>query len=236
MLVAWASFGLGGSAAPHGSATASSQGAQPPHATLTASSLVSCLARERNGVEGTPQRALLAILGVLRRPATPADTLPRDTLLGSAAYLRYIRRARIVDGVSYYIYPVVALGCGQTGAYDALALLGVPRGTAVGAGCMDVTVTQVERGGAVCAGTPFVTTPRRSSGPTLMMVVPDGVASVTLHYAARPSLYFRGVTVVTRPVNNLIVFGPPHARISPFPTLIKWLAPDGHVLKTIQRP
>jgi hypothetical protein len=59
---------------------------------------------------------MLSVLGVLRRPATPADRLPaalysdgRPVGVGglSKVYGRYIRRARVADGIAYYIIPGV---------------------------------------------------------------------------------------------------------------------------------
>lgn len=60
--------------------------------------------------EGAPSRALLSVLGVLRRPATSADRLPPRVGNGtfgsdSIVYTRFIRRARVVDGVAYYVVP-----------------------------------------------------------------------------------------------------------------------------------
>jgi hypothetical protein len=56
---------------------------------------------------GAPSPALLAELAVLRRPGTASDTLPR-ALRGNSPqgrFVRYIRLARTVDGLSYYIVP-----------------------------------------------------------------------------------------------------------------------------------
>jgi hypothetical protein len=59
--------------------------------------------------------ALLSTLGVLRRPATPADKLPA-ALRGAAkaqtrgVFARFIRLARVTDGISYYIVPAAADG------------------------------------------------------------------------------------------------------------------------------
>jgi len=56
---------------------------------------------------GAPSQSLLAELAVLRRTATARDTLPRS-LRGNAPqgrFVRYIRLARVVDGLAYYIVP-----------------------------------------------------------------------------------------------------------------------------------
>jgi hypothetical protein len=57
--------------------------------------------------QGAPSRSLLTELAVLRRSATASDTLPR-ALRGNAPqgrFVKYIRLARVVDGLSYYIVP-----------------------------------------------------------------------------------------------------------------------------------
>ena len=70
-----------------------------------------CRPRQPTGVQiihGTPGRSLLSILGVLRRPATPADKLSPDLLgsgLGDSVYAGHLRRARVLDGTSYYVAP-----------------------------------------------------------------------------------------------------------------------------------
>lgn len=57
-----------------------------------------------------PSQALLSELAVLRRPQTAADRLPAQfhgspLTWGGVVYVRYIRRARVVDGLSYYLVP-----------------------------------------------------------------------------------------------------------------------------------
>jgi hypothetical protein len=63
----------------------------------------------------TPSATMLSVLGVLRRPATPADELPgpvaREPFPSARdIYARYIRLARVVNGVSYYIIPAARAG------------------------------------------------------------------------------------------------------------------------------
>jgi hypothetical protein len=69
-----------------------------------------CRLRQPVGVtyaQGSPGSDLLSILGVLRRPATPADHLDLSRLGPPVpdVYRAYIRRALSADGVSYYIIP-----------------------------------------------------------------------------------------------------------------------------------
>jgi hypothetical protein len=57
--------------------------------------------------QGAPSQPLLTELAVLRRSPTASDTLPRS-LRGNdpqERFVKYIRLARIVDGLSYYIVP-----------------------------------------------------------------------------------------------------------------------------------
>jgi hypothetical protein len=61
-------------------------------------------------IHGSPGGRLLSILGVLRRPATPADrltpTLLRSRLnTGASVYIDYIRRASSASGKSFYLIP-----------------------------------------------------------------------------------------------------------------------------------
>lgn len=70
--------------------------------------------------EGTPSAYMLSLLGVLRRPGTPADRLPAPfnrpgkllPPIGFArqVYIRYVRLARVVNGISYYIVPAAQVG------------------------------------------------------------------------------------------------------------------------------
>jgi hypothetical protein len=62
--------------------------------------------------KGSPSAVLLAMLGVLRRPATGTDALPDHeqiadlwSLGAQKLYVRYIRRARWWYGAGYYVIP-----------------------------------------------------------------------------------------------------------------------------------
>src|ERR1700683_5393880 len=72
-------------------------------------------------LSGGPNASLLAILGILRRPATqagsPPDVLsiferPADRLLGRELYVHYLRRAGVFNGVPYYVAAIHFDGCG----------------------------------------------------------------------------------------------------------------------------
>ncbi|MFZ0040092.1 MAG: hypothetical protein WAK93_02200 [Solirubrobacteraceae bacterium] len=61
-------------------------------------------------VHGPPDRALLATLAILRRPAAPGDTLPsylrRDQPFTAEIYVDYVRVAHAVDGATFFLFPV----------------------------------------------------------------------------------------------------------------------------------
>jgi hypothetical protein len=68
------------------------------------------------------------------------------------------------------------------------------------------------------------------------MVVPDGVAAVTLHYpAGRASGYIPkispGVTLTSKPVENLLVVHVPRSNPLGRATMV-WRGPHGRLIKT----
>ena len=209
-----------------------------PHAVV----LASCAVSQPKELQGAPSQSLLSILGVLRRPATPADALPPGIQLlrgfTPEVYVNYIRRARVIGGISYYIYPAVVGGCGQP-THEGITELAthVPSGHgdygSDGGG--GATAAQIEDGRDYSSGPPG-----SSTSGTVTMVVPDGVASVTLHFPAGPANGFRkniispAATVTTRPVGNLVAVRVPRSggTIGPAATMT-WRDPSGHVIKTV---
>jgi hypothetical protein len=202
-------------------------------------------------LQGAPSQSLLSILGVLRRPVTPADVLPpaieTNVLRGGFGrdiFVRYIRRARVIAGSSYYIYPVLIARCGQLahdGIMDLATHIDLGHGTFGSDGGGGETAAAIEQGQGVGTGPPGISGQSGTSG-TIDMVIPDGVASVTLRYpAGRASGYSPKIspafTVTTSPVNNLLIVSVPRSsgggaiqRV----TMI-WRAADGHVIKTFSR-
>ena len=87
----------------------------------------------------------------------------------------------------------------------------------------------IEAGQAAGSGAPGSAT-----SATLTIIVPDGVAKVTLHYpAGRASGYSPKisppVTIVTRPVNNLVVVTVPRSNPLQEGTMT-WQATDGRLI------
>jgi hypothetical protein len=82
------------------------------------------------------------------------------------------------------------------------------------------------------------------SGPNTSFVagiVPDGVASVTLHYNAGPlggysHKHALAANVTTKAVNNVIVAIVPRPGGNAWPSTITWRAANGKIIKTIREP
>src|SRR5665213_1883430 len=85
-----------------------------PRPAAAGRSLSSCASSSGTALSGAPSKSLLSILGVLRRPATAADSASAVSARGQVqdVFVNYIRRARVVDGSPYYIYPAILGGCG----------------------------------------------------------------------------------------------------------------------------
>jgi hypothetical protein len=222
--------------------------------------------------QGTPPSALLSVLGVLQRPATPADRLnvphtsrPLLPTQATDVYVRYVRRAWVKDGVSYYVTPVGRIlttpaFSAQCAARQKIVLRNdlstipaadrastvalqskllriflrngqAPSGAGVcitdlrasfsGSGACE-TVNQIAKG-----------TPTYSDGSTLIGVVPDGVATVTLHYPADRGL--ASLTVSTGVAGNVYAVSIPRVTMQNgggFPPDITWRAANGQIIKT----
>lgn len=203
-----------------------------------------CASETSRALQGAPSRALLSILGVLRRPATAADALPRAFAAygaGGNAFVHYIRRTRVVDGSPYYIYPAIVGGCGAGARQGMMHLdanidLGAHTIGATGGG--GATAADIEQGKDIGAGPPG-----SSTSSTVTMIVPDGVTKVTLRYpAGRASGYSPKIsppfTITTAPVDNEVVVGVPR---SPgggaiHQAKVIWQAANGHIIKTFNGP
>jgi hypothetical protein len=203
-----------------------------------------CASDTSRALQGSPSRSLLSILGVLRRPTTAADALPRTLTaygVGSNAFVHYIRRTRVVHGSPYYIYPAIVGGCGARARQGMMHLdtnidLGAGASGATSGG--GATAADIEQGKDMGAGPPG-----SSTSSTVTMIVPDGVAKVTLHYpAGRASGYSPKIsppfTITTAPVNNEVVVNVPR---SPgggaiHQAQVIWRAANGHTIKTFNGP
>jgi hypothetical protein len=204
-------------------------------------------ARDRTGscppsksLQGRPSSSLLAILGVLRRPAVPADAI--HIFQGGftrGVFVRYIRRVRIADKGRYYVYPVVVGECGtretpHQGIMELTQNIDIGHGLIGGAGGGGATARAIEQGRDASSGPPG-----SSTSATVTMVVPDGVATVTLHYpAGRASGYSPkispAVTLTAKPVENLLVVRVPRSNPLGRATMV-WRGPRGQMIKTLRR-
>jgi hypothetical protein len=236
--------GGGGHAGSTHRATAS---ARSP-VTGTQLTVAACVSRITT-TKAKPSRAILSILGVLRRPAGPADALPsrfRQSLVnhpigGAQVFVNYVRLARTTATGSYFIYPVQAPNCGplaRTGQTIAVAKVADHCGADHGAiGTVGgITVAGIESGKALAYGGDC----SHSLDSSLVFgVVPDGVATVALHYpAGRIGGYSHktgpAATVTTKVVGNVIaVMVPRGGGNGGSWRTMTWRAADGHVVKTL---
>jgi hypothetical protein len=221
-------------------------GSHPGSAAVPAGRLPSKTARsspaacgQGGALQGAPSRSLLSILGVLRRPATAADAGSGIAARGfiSGVFVHYIRLARVVDGSSYYVYPGIVGGCGtgeppHQGIMELARNVNLGHGLIGGTGGGGATAAAIEQGKDASSGPPGSAT-----SSTITMVVPDGVATVTLRYpAGRASGYSPKIspafTITTAPVGNLVVVTLPRSNPLQQGTII-WRSANGRVIKTL---
>jgi hypothetical protein len=236
--IVFAFTGGGGGSRP-GSASLSP--GRAPSKTAGRPSPSSC---QDKALQGPPNRSLLKILGVLRRPATAADAGSGITAQGftSAVFVHYIRLARIVAGSPHYIYPAILGGCGtgekaHEGIMELAKNVDLGHGLIGGTGGGGASAADIEQGKDVGSGPPG-----SSTSETITIVVPDGVATVTLHYGPGPaSGYTKKISpafTITSPVinNELVVLLPRSVSLEGVPGVrMIWRAANGHIIKTFDR-
>jgi hypothetical protein len=217
--------------------------AQPRPLANAPATLAACSSHPNGVDEGTPSRSLLSILGVLRRPAAHADALPRTDfdfftigvarVRGEEVFVRYVRRARVIGNTSYYLIPSVFTGCGVlklTGEGITLWAAQKPNGSGSGGGHADA--------GRIEQGKAYLTPSGASTHTTIAMLIPDGVATVTLEYppgAVGGSNYTHApaFTTTAHVVQNLLVVTVPrggHRFMTPM--TMTWRAANGTTVKT----
>jgi hypothetical protein len=203
-------------------------------------------------LSGTPDKALLSILGVLRRAPGPTDTDPAIKLrgLGGAAtgfelYSNYIRFARSFDGGPTYLLIVRNNGCARFGDGRAGDGVWISRPGVHELGGSQVTTTKaLETGQWLWLGGPAIKGLATTS-ETVSLLVPDVVASVSIRYpteAVEPAYHRHpgpivpALTINAKPVNNLVMFNVHHhSSAAMAPLTMTWRATDGHVIKTFHR-
>jgi hypothetical protein len=218
---------------------------------------------------GAPSEALLGPVGVLDRPATRQDVLPgrgRGFVFGEArsVYIRYVRRAQVAGGVSYYVIPVTSAyyqgrsrrpsaGCIQAIHISvrrylphiprplrarilaledrALARAQRVQKDAHMPGVCLAWTSQSQGGGISCGDTASelrhwgLIAFDRSAG-----IVPNGVATVTLHYPASNGGPAR--TSTAKVIGNVFVTNL-CPRAGGFSASMTWRSGDGTIIKSI---
>jgi hypothetical protein len=157
---------------------------------------------------------------------------PINRQFGQEVYVRYVRYARTVGGVAYYLVPVT-FRCGVIARQgDGIAL-----DSALGGGG-ELSAAQIEHAGMwVSRSGGTGADPGRT---TFTGVLPDGVASVTLHYPAGKLGGFShrsgpAITVTEPVVNNVVVVTVERAGNQATANVTTtWRAPNGSIVKVIQ--
>ena len=201
-----------------GSAGSAARGSRPP---VAAAKCV--LPRPPSPTTQTaPNHALLALLGVLRRPQRASDALPPSIRgqYNEEIFVNYVRRVRVVDRTAYYVIPVLVTTCEPGPAYEAVRFVAAaPDGTSSGGQAPIAAIANGTLAGASGAGGP---------SSTFASIVPDGVASVTLHYPADPPTSPHPLTVTATVANNCVVAAV--ARNAAASPAVIWHAKNGAVI------
>lgn len=186
--------------------------------------------------QASPGPAALSILGVLREPPTPANTLPaRDRhLLPSVGrvLVNYVRRARTAYGGTFYLVPSIITRCKPAAPTEVLLILELFNdGSASGGGAGSIAQIAAGNGIQGSGGAPIPGTPFESNTRSIVReIVPDGVASVTLDFAPTTTSG-HPFTITTKPVNNLVLADVP----ANAGATITWRNASGTIIKTIHR-
>jgi len=187
----------------------------------------------RNASQGTPDKTLLSILGVLRRPREPGDSLAplRYLSFNEEVFVRYIRRARVVAGSAYYVVPALFTTCEPGPSYQAVTFKKLSAdGAGLGLGAVGATAAIIERRGEFISGG----SGRGRGTSTVWGLVPDRVASVTLHYAAGPTPR-HALTIKATVTGNVAVFPDVPRKSTASWNEMTWRAANGHIIKTFNQ-
>ena len=236
-----ASTGAGGSRAAGRQPVAG----KPPSSPVLAA-CVSDLHPETGASQGSPSRALLSMLAALRCPTRHTDAPPAAVIRGAPAlvFVRYIRRARVAFGQTYYLAPALVARCEpHKPSYRIMLVTVSGKGWSRGGG---PSAMQIREGTSpVSAQSPAPVPGKRDQSEARSIVewvVPDRVASVTLRYVAEPANRYHGAlpafTVTIRPVNNVVLADVPRTAGSGAirNVTMTWRASSGQIIKTISTP
>jgi len=228
LLFGFAGGGGGGSGGPHPGNASVPAGRRPSKSARL--SPASCAPGHRGALQGAPSRSLLSILHVLRRPAVAVDAGSGIAAQGftSGVFVHYIRRARVVAGSTYYIYPGIVGGCGtgespHEGIMELAKHVDLGHGLIGGSGGGGSTAAEIEQGESAGTGPPG-----SSTSATITMIVPDGVARVRWVFAG----HGHPLLNVSIDVKGNIASANVARALNDFPTQTTWYAPDGRPIQT----
>jgi hypothetical protein len=178
-------------------------------------------------LRGDATHSMLPPLAV--RPHNGEASRARFTFGSLYQYSRYVRRARVFAGGSYYLIPLVAVPdptrsnrCSHP--YFAGVELYLFRGGTGFGGCCDEVA-------GILAG--HASSESGDAGRTLLtFLVPDRVASVTVYFRARQG---PRTTIRTTPVGNVVsVILPISSLQEPFRVRSVWHSEGGRIIKPVR--
>jgi len=184
---------------------------------------------------GSPSPALLSTLDVLRRPATEADRLPAwiaaDLEQHATIFMPYVRRALVADGFTFYVIPEISQSPFNGETVAGASLLALAKTEAHG-GADASTVAEIKRD--ELTGTLGL----RGARTLVEGIVPNGVRSLTLRYAAGTAGGFSrktrpAATVTAFATNNVIVITAPRGGLQARAAVATWRAANGAVIKIV---
>jgi hypothetical protein len=215
-------------------------------------------------IPGAPGAALLATLGVLRRPATGADRLARRYLPEIATYAGYTRRVAVTGGTRYYVLAgrsephdgVPSDGCFELekralqrelptippalrAATQQLqsAFIARDRGMADAPPVDEVCVVNIHGNGNGYECGVAATQIRLGEPPIVNGHAFTGVVPDGVHAVTLAFGNSGAVHPVTVPVHdNFFAVHLPATAPDEQPSVVTWLAPDGRVIRTVRGP
>jgi hypothetical protein len=206
-------------------------------------------------VAGAPSKALLAYMGVLRRPLQRSDQLSQSVLrFLPGAYLGHARLAQRVAGTSYYVVPTggvrvpkisqhcldqiraaVRNGSGTPVAAPDPALIAKAR-------ALKSVIARSPTHGGLCVlalGSHGAISGNCVNAPPAIAYLAFGAGSsgrgsygLARDGVAKVALYYAHATVTTPVVGNVYVFRPPQG--GALPRKIVWLDANGKAIPTPQ--
>ena len=177
--------------------------------------------------QAAPETSLLSSFAVLRRAHEPGDYLapPRYQSFNQEVFVRYIRRTQVVAGTAYYVIPAIFTTCKPGPAYWGITLKELAASGYGPGGATLGPATRAEQHGL------FLSSGNGGGSSTLVGLVPDPVASVTLSYPA--TTHQRAINITAKVVGSTVVFSHIPRNAAILWTSMIWRGVNGKIIKQL---